>query len=146
MLIQYIQNVLGINQFIKPTHWNDIYTLHSSLDKKVLLLTAEEYSASHKQLVDRIMKSLHQTSYGVIEWKDLTKKGMLSNLLLRSKSQKVIAFGECWIQELDVAFHKKCFLEDIPFLTTYSLSQLSDESDQKLKEKKLATFAALKGF
>ena len=146
MSAQYIQEVLGINQFIKPAHWNNIYIPHSSLDKKFLLLTTEEYISTHKQLVDRIMKSLHQKSYGVLEWKDLTKKDMLSDLLSRSQFQKVIAFGEGWMQEFGVQLHKPFSLSQIPFIVTYSLSQLSDESDQKLKEKKLSTFSALKDF
>ena len=155
MWTRYFQNVLGVHQWIKPRSWDDIYTLYSSLDKEILILTLEEYSNSHQELVARIMKSLNQKKYCVVYWKDVNRSEILKNLLFRSKAQKCIAFGRQWTEVLNSFFLSPAreFQEislgkevQIPVLISYSLSQLSDESDGDLKQKKLSTFSDLKKF
>ncbi len=154
MSIRYIQDVLGVQQFIKPSHWDRIYTLHSSLDKDTLILTGEEYTAPYQQLSARIMKSLNRKNYTVVCWKDFNYIEGLRNLLLRSTAQSLIAFGELWVESLrsfcsQPVLNQKIVLDltskvQVPAVITYSFAQLSDESDSDLKKKKLSTFSALK--
>ena len=152
----YIQNVLGVNQWVKPARYNDIYTVYSSLDKDIMVLTAEEYSDSHQELLHRIMKSLNQKNYFVVYWKDPNNTEALRNLLLRSKALCCVVFGVQWVQVLNsfcsrpIEF-QKILLDlnaqiQVPAVITYSFSQLKDTSDSDLKQKKLSTFSTLKGF
>ncbi len=95
MNLQYVKEVLGVKHIIRPQKWEEIYTLYGPLDQEYLLLSEEEYSPEQRQLVTRIMNSIHQRNYTFIHIKQF-QPVLLKNLMFRSSAKKFIAFGRLW--------------------------------------------------
>lgn len=150
MKFQYTKEVLGVNQIIRPTQWEDIYTLYGALHQEYLLLSYEDYTKEQQELVARIMNSINKKSYALIHMKQF-QLSILQNLIFRSSAKKIIAFGQKWQSQLGsnkMPFHK-VFTYPISKNTqlrgmiTYCLSEfLSSESS--VREKKLEAFSYMK--
>lgn len=152
MNFQYIKEVLGVQQLIRPKEWEEFYTLHGSLQAEYLLLSYEEYTTEHQELVFKIMQALNKKNYALLYVKKF-QLSVLHNMIFRSSAKKIIAFGENWQNQLgqnqqdeNIPFHKVftySLLEGfcLSGMVTYCLSEfLSPHSQQK----KRLSFAQMK--
>lgn len=144
MNFQYIKEVLGVQQIIRPKEWEEFYILYGRLREEYLLLSEESYTTEHQELVFKIMQALNQKSYALLYVKKF-QLSVLHNMILRSSAKKIIAFGENWQNQLSqnpqsengIPFHKVFTYSisthiQLKSLVTYCLSDfLSPHSQQK---------------
>ena len=153
MNFQYIKEVLGVQQIIRPKEWEEFYILYGRLREEYLLLSEESYTTEHQDLVLKIMQALNQKNYTLLYVKKF-QLSVLHNMILRSSAKKIIAFGENWQKQLRQSQQDK---DNIPFhkVFTYSVSAniqlkglvtycLSDFLSPHSQQKKRVSFAQMK--
>ena len=153
MNFQYIKEVLGVQQIIRPKEWEEFYILYGALQAEYLLLSEESYITEHQELIFKIMHALNQKSYALLYVKKF-QLSVLQNMIFRSSAKKIIAFGGNWQNQLRQSQQDE---NSIPFhkVFTYSISThiqlkglvtycLSDFLAPHSQQKKRTSFAQMK--
>ena len=146
--LSYVQNVLGVRSIINNT---SLYTIHGSLENEWLVFISEKYEKENKKLISRILHSLNVDSYSVVEMTPPVPHKLFKNIVLRSKADRFLAFGEdfCSILSEGEGINKKCFFhlfddKKIPYIVTYSLKKFQAEfyPEDEVRQRKLESFSA----